>query len=86
MITREEALELVELAGDVPRGEAQGIVRNLHDLQKRAYDILGDTKRSEGLQGQFVAVTSEAEQAVAGLEHLHREITRAARSSSRDDG
>jgi hypothetical protein len=86
MISREEALELVELAGEVPRDAAQGIVRTLHDLQKRAHDVLGETKQSEGLQGQFVAVTSEAEQAVAGLEHLHREITRTARSSSPGDG
>lgn len=85
MITREQALELVELAGEVPREQAQGVVRTLHDLQKRAYDVLGGTKKSEGLQGQFVAVTSEAEQAVAGLEHLHREVTRAARNDPPED-
>lgn len=85
MTTREQALELVELAGEVPRDQARGVVRTLHDLQKRAYDILGGSKKSEGLQGQFVAVTSEAEQAVAGLEHLHREVTRAARNNSPDD-
>jgi len=85
MATREQSLELVELAGEVPRDRAQGVVRTLHDLQKRAYDVLGGTKKSESLQGQFVAVTSEAEQAVAGLEHLHREITRAARNPSDDE-